>query len=47
MVVGELEHIKPILSRALRAVVESWEEREEREEIEDKNQEHNTPTGQI
>ncbi len=44
---GQLEPVAPILFRALKALVESWEKREEREEIEVKDQEYNTPTEQI
>lgn len=44
---GQLEHIKPILSRVLKDLEKSWEEREEREEIEGKDEKHNTTANQV
>jgi hypothetical protein len=46
-VVSEPEHIRPILRRVFQQLEKDWEERREEEKVEVKDQEHNTPTGQI
>ncbi len=44
---AELERIKSILKRVFQQLEKSWEQQAEREEIEVKDQEYNTPPGQI